>query len=134
MRKLLLATIPVLALFTLSAAAQEKSGAPKVSQETVSTFSSKCAMCHAKDASGNTAMGKNNNIRDLRSKEVQSLTDDQLFDVIAKGKGKMPPYEKSLGAAKIHELINYIRELAQKQGGAAAAKSKPASKVSASKS
>jgi mono/diheme cytochrome c family protein len=74
------------------------------------TFKAKCASCHGADASGNTPVGKSLKIRDLRSAEVQSQSDDELFNTIAKGKGKMPGYEKSLGAEQIHQLVTFIRE------------------------
>jgi cytochrome c6 len=74
-------------------------------------FKSKCATCHAADGSGNTTAGKSLKVRDLRSTEVQGKSDDQLYAVIAKGKGKMPAYEKSLGEEKIRQLIAFIRSL-----------------------
>ena len=76
------------------------------------TYKAKCAACHAADGSGNTNAGKAMKVRDLRSAEVQKQSDDQLYTVIAKGKGKMPGYEKSLGADKCKELVAYIRRLA----------------------
>ena len=77
-------------------------------------YAAKCASCHAKDGSGNTAAGKSLKLRDLRSAEVQAQSDDQLFNVTAKGKGKMPKYEKSLGADKCKQLVTYIRHLGGK--------------------
>ena len=43
-----------------------------------------CASCHAPDGSGrvSTAIGK---IPDLRSKAITSLSDEKLFDAIARG-------------------------------------------------
>ena len=78
------------------------------------TFKAKCAGCHGADGSGNTAMGKKFKLRDLRSAEVQKQSDDQLFNIIAKGKAKMPAYEKPLGADKCKELVAYVRHLAGK--------------------
>jgi mono/diheme cytochrome c family protein len=75
------------------------------------TFKAKCAACHGPDGTGNTAAGKAMKIRDLTSAAVQGQTDDQLYDIIAKGKGKMPAYEKSLGADKCKELVAFIRTL-----------------------
>lgn len=81
--------------------AGKKAGAAKGNaKEGESIFNSKCAICHGKDASGNTPMGKNLKLRDLRSEDVQKQTDDQLFELIAKGKGKMQSYEKSLGPSR----------------------------------
>ena len=75
------------------------------------TFKAKCAACHGADGTGQTAAGKAMKIRDLTSADVQAQTDDQLNDIVAKGKGKMPGYEKTLGADKCKELVTYIRTL-----------------------
>ena len=87
---------------------------PGAFQDSKATYMQKCAVCHAPDGSGGTAYGKKNNLRDLRSKEVQSLSDDKLMGIIAKGAGKMPGYEKSLGADVCKKLVGYLRELAKK--------------------
>ena len=78
------------------------------------TYKTKCVACHAADGSGNTTAGKSLKVRDLRSAEVQKQSDDQLFNLIAKGKGKMPGYEKTLGAEKCKELVAYVRHLGGK--------------------
>ena len=77
------------------------------------TYAAKCASCHAKDGSGNTTVGKKMALRDLHSAAVQKQTDQQLQNMIAKGKKKMPAYEKKLSAAQITELVAYIRSLAK---------------------
>ena len=77
-------------------------------------FKAKCAACHGADASGNTPVGKNLKIRDLRSAEVQSQTDEQLSNIITKGKGKMPSYEKSLSQEQVNQLVAFIREMGKK--------------------
>lgn len=74
-------------------------------------FKTKCAICHGADGSGNTAMGKQLKVRDLRAAEVQKQSDAQLSSVIAKGKGKMTPFEKMLSPDQIHQVVNYIRQL-----------------------
>ncbi len=78
-------------------------------------YKTKCASCHAADGSGSTPMGKKLNLRDLRSPEVQKQTDAQLTEMTAKGKNKMPAYEKKLTADQIKELVAYIRELGKKK-------------------
>lgn len=82
--------------------------------DAAATYKAKCASCHGADGSGNTAIGKKMNLRDLRSPEVQKQTDAQLREVIAKGKGKMPGYEKSLSADDLKGHVAYIRTLAKK--------------------
>lgn len=75
----------------------------------------KCAVCHAKDGSGNTAKGKKVKAKDLRSVEVQKTTDAELLDAVAKGKGKdMDGFEKELGADVVKQLVTYCRSLAGK--------------------
>jgi mono/diheme cytochrome c family protein len=80
-------------------------------------FAKHCAMCHGKEGAGDTAMGKRFNLRDLRSADVQKMTEAQLFDVIAKGKkgtnGSMPGYETNLGHDGIHNVVAYLRQLAK---------------------
>jgi mono/diheme cytochrome c family protein len=87
--------------------------ASPLQQEVKAAYLQKCASCHAPDGSGNTAYGKKNNLRDIRSKEVQALTDAKLYQIIAKGAGKMPGYEKSLGADMCKKLTTYMREMAK---------------------
>lgn len=73
------------------------------------TYKAKCVACHGADGSGNTATGKALKVRSLASAEVQGQTDAQLLAIITKGKGKMPGYEKPLGADKCKELVAYVR-------------------------
>ena len=81
------------------------------SEDGAALFKAKCASCHAADGSGNTPVGKGLKLRDLRSAEVQARSDEQIYEVIAKGKGKMPGYEKSVGADKCKALVGFIRGL-----------------------
>jgi mono/diheme cytochrome c family protein len=103
---LLVATVAILAGSSRATSSPAGDGA--------TVFKSKCAACHGADGSGNTAMGKKLSARDLRSAEVQNQSDAQLTGIIAKGKGKMPPYEKSLNQQQIQELVAFIRGLARK--------------------
>lgn len=75
-------------------------------------FATKCAMCHGKDGSGNTTMGKNLKIRDLGSADVQKMSDKDLKDIVTKGKPpKMPSYGGKLNDAQINDLVKFIRSL-----------------------
>jgi len=77
-------------------------------------YKTKCAMCHAADGSGDTPMGKKTAAHDFRSPEIQKMTDAELIELTAKGKNKMPGYDKKLTADEIKGLVAYIRELAKK--------------------
>ena len=74
-------------------------------------FATKCAACHAKDGSGNTAMGKTMKLRDMGSADVQKQSDKELKDIVTKGKGKMPVYGGKLSDAQIGDLVKFIRSL-----------------------
>jgi cytochrome c6 len=84
-------------------------------QEIKGVYSSKCAVCHGMDGSANTAKGKELKVKDMRSQEVQGMSDEKLYEVIAKGKGKMNGYEKSLGKDQVQQLVAYTRELGKKK-------------------
>ena len=95
----------------LSSSSQARSAAVAFDGE--ATYKAKCASCHALDGSGNTAIGKAAKLRDLRSAEVQAQSDDQLTEIIGKGKGKMPGYEKSIGADAVSLVVAFVRSLKQ---------------------
>jgi cytochrome c6 len=78
-------------------------------------FKRSCAGCHGADGSGQTAMGRTFKLQDLRSAEVQKMTDAQLADIVAKGKGKMPAYGARLSQAQIQSVVGYLREMAKKK-------------------
>lgn len=106
-RKLTLAIL-VMAILSMPAASWA------AGNEGAELFKSKCVMCHGADASGDTAMGKKAGIKDLRSPEVQKLTDAQITDTITKGKEgkvKMPEYGSKLKPEQIKALVSYIRSI-----------------------
>lgn len=78
-------------------------------------FKSKCVMCHGPDGSGNTPIGKAIGTPDLRSAQVQKLSDAQLSAIIIKGKGKMPAFGSSLSKSQTDALVAFIRSLAKKK-------------------
>lgn len=87
--------------------------AGKATESGDAIFKRQCAGCHGPDGGGATAMGKMFKLRDLRSADVQKMTDAQLSDIVAKGKGKMPAYESSLGHDRIQAVVAYLRDLAK---------------------
>src|ERR1700733_5696453 len=90
--------VPVLTLMFLSPRPSQATSVPQ--NEGESMFKAKCTACHGAFGSGSTVIGKQLNLRDLRSEEVQKLSDAQLYEIIAKGRNKMPGFEKSLGEEK----------------------------------
>ncbi len=86
------------------------SPAPQKSAQDV--YLDKCSVCHAKDGSGNTAKGRKVKAKDLRSAEIQKMTDAELIHDVGQGKG-MDGFEKELGADMVKQLVAYCRSLAK---------------------
>ena len=72
-------------------------------------YIAKCSSCHAPDGSGNSTVGRSLKLNDIRP-TIQSMTDEQLRQVILEGKGKMPP-NKKLDDEKIRNLTMFLRDL-----------------------
>lgn len=107
MRKVMLgaAAAGLMLLLSSSARAQETGE---------SLYKAKCAMCHGPDGAGKSPMGQALKIPDLHSEDVQKLSDEQLTEIIAKGKNKMPAYEAKLSKEQINKLVGFVRDLAKK--------------------
>ncbi len=106
------ATVAILALpIGLAAAQSQKS----TTENGEAIYRSKCAGCHGADGKGQTAMGKTFHLKDLASADVQNKSNAELFDIIERGKGKMPAYESSLGKDRIRTLVDYLRQFGRKQ-------------------
>ena len=111
--KKLLAVTAIAGLFAFIFTSNS-AGTPVAGADAAATYKAKCASCHGADGSGSTPTGKKLKLLDQRSADVQKLTDDQLYAIVAKGKGKMPGYEKTLGAATCKALVAHIRKLGGK--------------------
>jgi cytochrome c6 len=85
----------------------------RAQSEAEKTYKTKCVACHAADGSG-SEVGKKLGTHDLHSSQVQSESDADLAQIIAKGKNKMPAYEKSLKPDEIKGLVAYVRGLEKK--------------------
>ena len=90
--------------FTLHARAQS---------EAEKTYKTKCVACHAADGSG-SEVGKKLGTHDFHSSQVQGESEADLTQIIAKGKNKMPAYEKTMKPDEIKGLAEYVHDLAKK--------------------
>ncbi len=79
-----------------------------------SLYKAKCASCHGADGKGETPVGKMYKLRDIGSADVQKQSDDELTNIISKGKNKMPGYGRSLKEDEIKALVSYVRAFARK--------------------
>src|SRR5579863_1685152 len=86
--------------------------APQAAAQDV--YLDKCAICHGKDGAANTAKGRKLKVKDVRSPDVQKLSEAEMVDIVAKGKGKdMDGFEKELGKDIVKQLVAYYRSLAK---------------------
>jgi len=73
-------------------------------------YNKKCAVCHAKDGSGNTAKGKKVHVKDVH----QNMKDSEaaMIKVVTDGKGDdMDSYKSEFSADQIKALVEYYRSL-----------------------
>ncbi len=85
--------------------------APPTAQD---VYLDKCSVCHAQDGSGNTAKGRKLKVKNVRSPEVQKLSEAEMIEIVAKGKGKdMDGFEKELGSDMVKQVVSYYRSLAK---------------------
>jgi len=103
-----------LGVFAVILAAHLLPGAARAQDDPAKVYKARCELCHAADGSGNSPTGKSLKAKDLRSDEVQKLSDADLADAIAKGKGKMPAFGSKLSSDTIKSLVAYIRQMAKK--------------------
>jgi mono/diheme cytochrome c family protein len=137
--------LPAVVFFALgaasnpSAAPQEGTAkASKASNETQNRakkiYEVDCALCHNSNGDGKTDLAKDMQLTlsDLTDpKTLQGKTDDQLFDLIRKGKDKMPGEDAARAKNdEVKSVIQYIRGLSKDQPAAAPAPA-PASASSA---
>ncbi len=91
--------------------AKRDQASPQASAQDV--YLDKCSVCHAKDGSGNTAKGRKLKVKDVRSPDVQKMTEAEMIEIVAKGKGQdMDGYEKDLGKDMVKSVVEYYRSLA----------------------
>lgn len=74
-------------------------------------YKGKCANCHSVDGSGSSPLGRRLQLRDLRSRQVQQLSDKDLVDVIAKGRRNMPGFQRQFKNEQLSEIVQYLRLL-----------------------
>src|SRR5580700_9337027 len=75
-------------------------------------YDKSCKACHGPDGTANAAMAKMMKVdmKDLKSADVQAMSDDDLKKVITDGKGKMKPMA-SVSGADADNVVAYVRSL-----------------------
>jgi len=78
---------------------------------------SDCTLCHGKEGDGKGVLARdiNMNTRNWHDpNSLAALTDGALFFTLARGKGRMPGYEKRETPDQIWQMVDYIRSLGGK--------------------
>ncbi|MGO9125168.1 MAG: c-type cytochrome [Terriglobales bacterium] len=74
-----------------------------------------CAMCHGKDGDGKGEIKDTKGIPDFTDPAaLKDYTDGDLFYIIQKGKGEMPPEGDRASTEDLWNLVNYVRSFAKK--------------------
>ena len=75
-------------------------------------YNTSCKSCHGTDGTPNPAVAKmmKVEIKDLKSAEVQSMSEAELTSVITQGRGKMQPVKAVTGKA-VDNVIAYLHSL-----------------------
>jgi mono/diheme cytochrome c family protein len=84
-------------------------------QDAAANYKEKCASCHSDDGSGRSAVPKKMNVPDLRSREIRSMSDDKLYETIARGtKHREYPHAflyTGLKESELRDIVKYIRAM-----------------------
>jgi len=97
------------------AAAAHAKSTPEAVARAKKIYSVDCSMCHGDNGNGKTDLAKDMQLTLADWTDPSALagkSDQELFDAIRKGKGKMPP--EDVGRAKddiVWGLIQYIRDM-----------------------
>ena len=100
--------LTLLTLTTLSVTAASAADA-KAGQ---AIYTQSCKTCHGPDGAGNPAIAKMMKVemKDLKSPDVQAMSDADLAKIVTSGKGKMKPVS-SVSGASVDDVVAYLRTL-----------------------
>jgi mono/diheme cytochrome c family protein len=91
-------------LLVAAAFAQTPSSATKLTENSV--YKAQCAKCHGKTAEGRHFGGPS-----LISEKTAAMSAEDLRNMIANGKGRMPKYVGKLTSEEIDNLVQQIRTI-----------------------
>lgn len=121
-RLIRMAAVGVVLALPVGVRGQEPSGGgqavPEPDSAAATLFEQLCVACHGKTGRGDgpAAVALNPKPADLGDPKFHGArTDAQLLEVIASGKGLMPPLGKQLSKEQIESLVRYIRSLKRKE-------------------
>ena len=103
--KPLIGALAVAVLFCMPAAGQDAAKGEKL-------YATKCRACHGTQGQGNPAIAKAQGVtfRDLKSPEVQKLSDAELKKLAMGGHGKKKPL-KTVTPAELDDVVAFLRKM-----------------------
>jgi len=101
----------ILTTFTLAALSATAASAADAKAGQV-VYNTSCKSCHGPDGGGNPSVAKMMKVemKDLKSADVQSMSDADLKNIVSAGKGKMRPVTAVSGGG-LDNVIAYVRSL-----------------------
>jgi mono/diheme cytochrome c family protein len=101
-------TVTILALMAAAASASLAADA-KAGQ---AAYDKSCKNCHGADGTPNANIAKMMKVemKDLRSAEVQGMSDADIKGIITNGKGKMPASKTVTGGA-VDDVVAYVKSM-----------------------
>ncbi len=89
---------------------------PEATAKAKKMYGMDCAMCHGEKGDGKGDMSSDmKGITDFTNPDsLKNRTDGELFYIIRKGKGDMPPEGDRAKDEDVWQLVNYIRAFAKK--------------------
>jgi len=101
--------IIVFALFTILGAVSMQAANAKNGN---AVFDKSCKTCHGADGTANPAIANMMKVtmNDLKSPEVQALSDAAIKGIVTDGKGKMKPV-KTVAGADLDDVAAYVHTL-----------------------
>lgn len=105
-------TISFLCLALVSCQGSARRDAPATGElaEARAIFQRECAVCHGTTGEGSPMMTQMVAGINLKSPRARALSDEQMRQQIANGKGAMPPFAGRLTPEQINALVKYIRQ------------------------
>jgi mono/diheme cytochrome c family protein len=106
----------------VAAGAVQAISAQEITPRVKQIYKNDCALCHGDNGNGKSELADTMKLVMLDYTDAKSLagkSDQELFDVIRKGKGdKMPPEDEARAKdADIRGLVAYVRSLSKGQPG-----------------
>jgi hypothetical protein len=108
-------TVPVGGGYSFATGARELAALGKDSREARAALSYRryCHHCHGQNGDGRIIVGESmeHPPTDLRTEDVQSLTDEELFELLAEGGGVMIPFRETMSPLEVLLTIEHMRTL-----------------------